>query len=98
MSARKDSGQGIPVRDAILEITNALASASIEADYIFRGETEIHDKISSGLYRDMAGRLPDSVDIEAVQHRNLEDAKRYTQETDEMAILTELQHYGERPT
>ena len=94
MNARKDSGQENTVLNAIVALTNALALASIEADYIFRGETGIYDKISSGLYRDLVGPIPNSLDIEIIQQRNLEEAKRYTQETDEMVILTELQHYG----
>ena len=34
------------------------------------------------------------MEIEVVQQRNLEEAKKYTYETDELSILTELQHYG----
>lgn len=94
MSGHKDSAREMTFLDAILGITNALASACIEADYVFRGETRIHDKISSGLYRDVVERMPDTLDIEAVQRRHLEEAKKYTHETDEMTILTELQHYG----
>ena len=94
MSGPKDSGHEKTFLDAILGITNALASASVEADYVFRGETGIYDRVSSGLYRDMEGRIPGSLEIEVLQHRNLEEARKYTHETDEMTILTELQHYG----
>ena len=94
MSGHKDSGHEITVLEAILGMTKALASASIEADYVFRGETRIHDKISSGLYRDVVERMPGTLEIEAVQQRHLEEAKKYTHETDELSILTELQHYG----
>ena len=38
--------------------------------------------------------MPGSLEIEVVQQRNLEEAKKYTHETDELSILTELQHYG----
>ena len=54
---------------------NALASVSSEADYVFRGETRIHDKISSGLYRDVVERIPGTLEIKAVQQRHLEEAK-----------------------
>ena len=94
MSEHKDSGHEITVFEAILGMTKVLASASIEADYVFRGETRIHDKISSGLYRDVVERMLGTLEIEAVQRRHLEEAKKYTYETDEMTILTELQHYG----
>ena len=94
MSGPKDSGHEKTFLDAILGITNALASASVEADYVFRGETGIYDRVSSGLYRDMEGRIPGSLEIEVLQKRNLEEARKYTHETDDMTILTELQHYG----
>ena len=94
MGGHKDSAGEMTFLGAILEITNALASASIEAYYVFRGETRIHDKVPSGLYRDTVGRMPGSLEIEVVQQRHLEEAKKYTHETDEMTILTELQHYG----
>ena len=38
--------------------------------------------------------MPGSLEIEVVQQSNLEEAKKYTHETNEMTILTELQHYG----
>ena len=94
MSEHKDSGHEVTVFEAILGMTKVLASASIEADYVFRGETRIHDKISSGLYRDVVERMLGTLEIEAVQRRRLEAAKKYTHETDEMTILIELQHYG----
>ena len=88
------SGHENSVLEAILGMTRALASASVEAAYVFRGETSIHDKVSSGLYREVVERMPGSLEIEVIQQRNLEEAKKYTHETDEMTILTELQHYG----
>ena len=74
----------------VLEICNALALKAVSGDYIFRGETRRYDDVSSSLYRDHRG-IPD---IEALQQADLDEAKRYTSETDEFAILTELQHYG----
>ena len=74
----------------VLSIINALALKSVNADYIFRGETQCYDKVSSSLYREH----PNAPDIELIQQADLEEAQKYTFETDEFAILTELQHYG----
>ena len=76
--------------DQVLEIVNALARKAASGDYIFRGETQRHADVSSSLYRDHRG-VPD---IEALQQADLDEAKRYTSETNEFTILTELQHYG----
>ena len=74
----------------VLAICNALALKAASGDYIFRGETRRYDDVSSSLYRDYRGVS----DIEALQQADLDDARRYTSETDEFTILTELQHYG----
>ena len=78
--------------DEVLSIINALARKSAGANYIYRGETQCYDKVSSSLYRE----YPDAPDIKAIQETYLDEAKSYTQETDPFAILTELQHYGGR--
>ena len=74
----------------VLEIVNALARKAASDDYIFRGETRRYADVSSSLYRDYRG-VPD---IEALQQADLDEARRYTHETDDFTILTELQHYG----
>ena len=56
-------------------------------NYIFRGEAEVYQYVSSGLFRE----YPYPWDVEAYQKVELEDAKRYICETDERAILTEIQ-------
>ena len=74
----------------ILAITNDIARKSIGGNYIYRGETQYHDGVSSKLYRETTtGR-----DVESIQKADLESARRFTHETDELAILTELQHFG----
>ena len=76
----------------MLQIITALAEKSASGDYIYRGESQHFDKVSSRLYRE----YPSASDIEAVQDAELAEAKRYTFETDDFTILTELQHYGGR--
>ena len=74
----------------VLEIVNTLARKAARGGYIFRGETRHYADVSSSLYRDHRG-VPD---IEVLQQADLDEARRYTHETDDLAILTELQHYG----
>lgn len=79
-------------------------------NYIFRGESKVFELVSSGLFREysrpcdmedccaaneeatICRRTP--WDIEAYQGFELEDAKRFTTETDDRVILTKIQHYG----
>ena len=58
--------------------------------YIFRGENECNEYVSSGLFREYCYPW----DVEAYQKLEIEDARRYVSETDDRAILTEIQHYG----
>ena len=80
----------------ILEIIGKIAKISADGDYIFRGESQGHEKVCSSLYRkfEQIGLL--DLGVETVQKEELEYAKRYryTQETDEFIILTEIQHFG----
>ena len=81
----------------ILEIIGKIVKISADGDYIFRGESQCHPKVSSTLYRAFEKvELLDEHDIEAFQRKELEYAKtyRYTQKTDDFKILTEIQHFG----
>ena len=77
----------------VMEIIYEIAEKSACDDYIYRGEPEFFEKVSSSLYRDYEEELK-HLDIEIVQKEILNEAKKYTQKTDEFEILTELQHYG----
>lgn len=76
----------------IAEIVNA----SAEGDYIYRGESECHIKVSSNLYREYEKDIEaENFDIEVVQNEILKEAQEYTpHKMDDLEILTELQHYG----
>ena len=79
----------------ILEITSRIAEATADGDYIYRGEPQHYEKVSSSLWRKCEKEIGmEEFDIEAIQERMLEAAKDYTHETDPFEILTELQHYG----
>ena len=71
-----------------------IAEKSADGDYIYRGEPEHYKKVSSSLYREHPEIETEHFDIEVVQDEILEEAKKFTRETDDFAILTELQHYG----
>ena len=78
------------VEGIISEINRKIA----EGDYIFRGESQCHEKVSSGLYRELKAVKMKYSDITDVQAEIVRDAKTYTDKTDDFEILTEFQHYG----
>ena len=80
--------------DDVLDIITLLARKSRGVDYIFRGEPQHYDKVSSSLYREYGQVEEETFQIETVQGEILEQARKYTDETDEVEILTQLQHYG----
>ncbi len=78
------------------DIIRTIEEKTADGDYIFRGESQCHEKISSNLYRKLEKTGLLELDVETVQNMELEYAKRYryTPETDEFKILTEIQHFG----
>ena len=90
-------------QDKILNIRALLQETeekSSDDDYIYRGEPEHYEEVSSSLYRQYRdidqGRdiYVQPFNIEVVQKEILDKAKEYTQESDEFEILAELQHHG----
>ena len=73
-----------------------IAEKSDDGDYIYRGESQCHDEVSSNLYREYKEDIQaENFDIEIVQNEILREAKEYTtHKMDDFEILTELQHYG----
>ena len=78
----------------VLEVVRVLGQKAANGDYIFRGEPRCFDRVSSSLYRDYDEIESESFDIEVIQKEILQRAQKYTLETDEFEILTQLQHYG----
>ena len=79
----------------ILEKIGEITEQAADDAYIFRGESEEHEKVSSTLYRQYEDEIEAGhVDIEAMQIAMLRDAKQHTDETNDIEILTQLQHYG----
>lgn len=79
----------------ILEIIGRIAETTTDGDFIYRGEPQYYEKVSSSLWRECRKVLEtEDFDIEAIQKRMLEASKDYTHEENDFEILTELQHYG----
>ena len=76
------------------DIIRAIEKKTADGDYIFRGESQCHDKVSSGLYRELKAVKAKYSDIANVQSGIAEAARVYIGEKDEFEILTALQHYG----
>ena len=86
--------------DKVLEKITEIAQESATGDYIYRGEPEHYDKVSSNLYREFPEFEEMRFDIARVQENILKEAKAYISktddidETDDIGILTQLQHFG----
>ena len=79
----------------ILEIIGRIAETTANGDFIYRGEPQHYEQVSSSLWRECQKEIgTEEFDIETIQARILELAKGYTHEEDNFEILTELQHYG----
>ena len=83
-------------QNRIYEIIHQITKKSEDGDYIFRGEPECYEKVSSTLYRqlEVVGVEPPGDMEENFQSLELEEASKFTEKTDEFEILTELQHFG----
>ena len=89
-----------PDLDKVLEKINEIAKESADGDYIYRGEPECYDKVSSSLYRESPAMNRTKIGIAYTQQAILEEAKAYIgqtddiDKTDDIELLTELQHFG----
>ena len=78
----------------VLEKIIEIAQKASTCDYFYRGETRANEYVSSKLFRDSQKYSQQDFDIEGIQMFELEEARKYTHETDEYTILTQIQHYG----
>ena len=64
---------------------------------LYRGQPKLYDKVSSTLYRKHEFAIEyNQRKIEDIESEVLEEAKKYTDETNEFEIFTALQHFGGR--
>ena len=80
----------------VLAKITEIAEKSATGDYIYRGESKYHKKVSSNLYREYETDIEaENFDIATVQEEILREAREYTtHEMTDSEILTELQHHG----
>ena len=93
MNARDQSSSKTEL-NSILEMLYEIGQKSCGGDYVYRGEPECYEKVSSTLYRKLEAAQVLHLDVEEVQKAELEAAKNYTNATDEFEILVQLQHFG----
>ena len=75
-----------------------IVKKSDDGDYIYRGEPECYDHVSSNLWRKYRKIDAENFDIEVVQNALLKAAKGFARETDDHAILAQIQHLVVKPT
>ena len=83
--------------NGLSEITREIVKKSGGGDYIYRGEPEPYDKVSSSLYNRYPNAFESSqLDIEDLQKGTLLEARDHIREhaKKDFEILTELQHFG----
>ena len=78
------------------DIIEEILAKSEGYEYIYRGEPECYAKVSSTLYREYPHIGAESLDLEVIQEKMLNEAKKLTYEIDDSEILIEIQHYGGR--
>ena len=80
---------------AVFEKIQEIAAKSADGDYLYRGESKYHKKVSSTLYRTYEKEIDaEHFDIEIAQEQMLKEAQDYIHEiNEEFEILTQLQHY-----
>ena len=79
----------------VFELVHVITSlASSQGGYIFRGESECYASISSSLYRELYEIDIEHFDIMEAQRRQLEHARQFIKETEDLKVLAEIQHRG----
>ena len=83
--------------DEVLEKIKKIAKASATGDYIYRGEPECYDKVSSSLYREYLDIEAEHFDVKVVQADILRAAHEYTlHKMEDFELLATLQHFGDK--
>ena len=78
----------------VQDIIHAIETKLVNGTYIFRGEPECNEKVSSNLWRELEVVKAKYSDIKEVQAETVAAARAYTDKTEDFEILTDLQHYG----
>ena len=79
----------------VQDIIDDIKEKSADGTYIFRGEPECHEKVSSNLWRELETVKEKYSDIKEIQSGIIADAREYAEkEQSDFEILTDIQHYG----
>ena len=79
----------------VQDIIDNTKKESAEGTYIFRGEPECHEKVSSNLWRELDAIKAKYSDIKEIQSGIIADAREYADpQKSDFEILTDIQHYG----
>ena len=79
----------------VQDIIDDIKEKSADGTYIFRGEPECNDEISSNLWRELDVINAEYHDIREIQSGIIEDARKYPNaQKSDFEILTDIQHYG----
>lgn len=84
--------------DRIYELIREIVKRSGNGNCIYRGEPEHYNKVSSSLYRFFSSDIDSGkYDLNDLNDANLKDARNHIRiNKDDLELLTEMQHYGDR--
>ena len=104
MSAQNEPDFQSEVWQKIRKVIDDIVEQSADGDYIYRGESKLHTKVCSGLYRAYANLKLRNSEVtnsamlaDKSQKLIAEEARKYLPEMDkdeDFQILATLQHYG----
>ena len=84
--------------DRFLNIFAELAQKAATGLYIYRGENELYETVSSSLYRRYNDVAEDGAGLEAIQNEILEQARAHSPDMaipeEDATTLSELRHNG----
>ena len=63
-------------------------------DFLYRGEPQHFENVSSSLYRQFSDIVVEDFDLDVLQQGLVDAIRNYTSQDEDFEILTELQHYG----
>lgn len=92
MIAQDDSNSQDDILNKVLGKIKEVEGIAREGDYIFRGEPEHYDRVSSGLYRRDCRKGVE--DFNALQREELRKASEFDSQPKELEALTIIQHHG----
>ena len=84
-------------RNKVLDIVHEIVEKSVGDEFLYRGEPEHYERVSSSLYREYKelGGDEDALIVEGIQSRLLEQTRSHEKEIrDDLELLSRLQHLG----